>query len=217
LSLFVKLYRKGLKRYYNQSMLSVVIQAGGVSRRMGQDKALMPFLGKPLIVRIVQRLSGLGEELIVVTNRPEEYAFLGLPLVTDIIPGRGALGGLYTALKVAKNPVIAMAACDMPFINRDLLAYQRDLLEKDRFDAVIPKTDFGTEPLHAVYERASCLSKVEAVLNEGSWRLDSWFPQAKIHFLLTEEILRFDPRLIVFQNLNTPEDLREAEKLAAED
>ncbi len=102
-------------------MLTVVIQAGGESRRMGQDKALLPFLGKPLIQRVIERVASLADELLVTTNRPEAYQFLDLPLFPDVIPGRGALGGLYTALSAASQPLVAVVACDMPFASPALL------------------------------------------------------------------------------------------------
>src|SRR3970040_1082192 len=98
-------------------MLTVCIQAGGQSSRMGEDKALKPFLGRPLIQRLIERLSPVADELIVTSNRPEDYAFLDprFTLHTDLKPGRGALGGLYTALASAAHPIVAVIACDMPF------------------------------------------------------------------------------------------------------
>ena len=75
-------------------MLTIAVQAGGESRRMGQDKALMPFLGQPLIQRVVKRLSAIADEIIITTNQPDSYRFLGLPLFPDTRPGHGALGGL---------------------------------------------------------------------------------------------------------------------------
>ena len=85
-------------------MLTIVIQAGGQSSRMGEDKALKLFLGKPLIQRVIERLVPIADEMIVTTNRPDEYRFLNIPLVTDIKPARGALGGLYTAITSASHP-----------------------------------------------------------------------------------------------------------------
>jgi molybdopterin-guanine dinucleotide biosynthesis protein A len=82
-------------------MLTVVIQAGGQSSRMGEDKALKPFLGRPLIQRVIERLAPIADEIIVTTNRPAEYGFLNQRLVADLKPGRGALGGLYTAIASA--------------------------------------------------------------------------------------------------------------------
>src|SRR5215204_3397973 len=96
-------------------MLTVCIQAGGQSSRMGEDKALKMFLERPLIQRVVERLSPIADEIIVTTNRPEDYSFLGLRLFPDLKLGRGALGGLYTAIASASHPSVAVIACDMPF------------------------------------------------------------------------------------------------------
>lgn len=195
-------------------MVSVVIQAGGGSRRMGEDKALMPFLGQPLIVRIIQRLSKLGDEVLVVTNRIPDYQFLDLPLVSDYFPGRGALGGLYTALKAASNPEVVVAACDMPFISPELLSYQIEILLNESRDAVIPKTEFGVEPFHAVYNRQICLPLIEAALEAGAWKVNSWFTDAQIYFLSAAETLTLDPLQIAFMNVNSPEDFKKAQDLA---
>jgi molybdopterin-guanine dinucleotide biosynthesis protein A len=195
-------------------MLSVVIQAGGESRRMGQDKALIPFLGRPLIARVIDRVAGLGDEVLVTTNRPEQYGFLGLPLFPDSIPGRGALGGLYTALKVAGQPLVAVVACDMPFVSASLLAAARDLLLESGKAAVIPRTSGGTEPFHAVYHRETCLPAIEAALQEDRWRVDAWFAAVRPRFLSPEETRFYDPAGLAFWNVNTPEELQEAEDLA---
>lgn len=198
-------------------MLSIVIQAGGASRRMGQDKGLVPFLGQPLIQRVIQRVSALADELVVNSNRPEDYTFLGLPIYTDVIPERGALGGLYTALLVAKHPLVSVIACDMPFASPEILAEERRLLEESDADAVIPVTEFGTEPFHAVYRRDLCIPLVKAALDAGSWRVNSWFGEANLFLMPVEEVLRFDPRQLAFRNVNTPEELHEAEQLALEE
>src|SRR5688572_32807648 len=102
-------------------MLTVCIQAGGQSSRMGEDKALKTFLGRPLIQRVIERLSPIADELIVTTNRPDDYAFLNLRLVPDLKPGRGALGGLYTAIASAAHPIVAVVACYMPFASSSLI------------------------------------------------------------------------------------------------
>jgi molybdopterin-guanine dinucleotide biosynthesis protein A len=198
-------------------MLSLVIQAGGLSRRMGQDKALVSFLGRPLIQRVIDRVGGLGDELAIISNRPEALRFLNLPIHADIIPERGALGGLYTALAIAQYPLVSVIACDMPFASPDLLSEERRLLEISGADAVIPKTEHGTEPFHAVYRREPCLSLVKAALDTGKWRVDSWFGEANLLFLSPEEMSRFDPHQLAFRNVNTPEELRQAEQLAIEE
>jgi molybdopterin-guanine dinucleotide biosynthesis protein A len=195
-------------------MLTVVIQAGGRSSRMGQDKALMPFLGRPLVARLVERLAGLGDDLLVITNHPEEYAFLRLPLFGDLLPGSGPLGGLYTALQVANHPLVAVVACDMPFLSPDLLAAQRELLERERSDAVIPHSPDGLEPMHGIYRRETCLPVVKAALDTGERKMIAWFPFARVRVMSEEEISQHDPGFQSFVNVNSPEDFRQAEEIA---
>jgi len=197
-------------------MLSIVIQAGGESRRMGQDKALIPFLGKPLIQRVMARVEKLGDEILVTTNHPEDYRFLDVPLISDIVPGRGALGGLYTALVAAHEPLVAVVACDMPFVSAPLLAAERDLLAKPGHDAVIPKTSHGTEPFHATYRRSTCLPAIEWAMEAQKWRVDAWFSRTNLRFLSPEEVLQYDPKDMAFWNVNTPEELQKAQQIALE-
>lgn len=198
-------------------MLTLVIQAGGESRRMGTDKALVPFLGVPLIERVIARLAGLGDELVVTANQPEAYRYLNLPIFSDLLPGRGALGGLYTALHAASQPLVAVVACDMPFANAGLLAAQRNLLLAEGADAVIPRTSGGTEPFHALYRREACLPAVQAALEAEKWRVDAWFPNVNIHFLTPEETRLHDSLGIAFWNVNTLDELVRAEQFARQE
>lgn len=195
-------------------MLSVVIQAGGQSSRMGQDKALKLFLGRPLIQRVIERLRPIADELLVTTNHPEDYAFLNLPLFTDLKPGRGALGGLCTALFSARHSIVAVAACDMPFASAELFKAASGILVREEADVVIAKTEEGYEPLHAVYRRETCISAIEAAIASDKWRMDSWFPQVKIRLLTSDEIKRYDPDGLAFSNINTREEFAQAEQRA---
>lgn len=195
-------------------MLTLVIQAGGASRRMGRDKALLPFLGKLLIERVIERVSSVADELVVTTNRPENYAFLGVPLFTDLIPDRGALGGLYTALSVASQPLAAVVACDMPFASAELLAWERDQLLASEYAAAIPVTPSGSEPFHSVYRREACLPAILSAIQANQWRVDSWFDQVAIRFLSIDEMKSFDSYRLAFRNVNTAEELAHAEQIA---
>ena len=85
----------------NPTLLTLALLSGGNSDRMGQDKALMPFLGRPLIERVLERLTPLTDEILISTNRPAAYAFLGLPFCSHLRSAKSALGGLYTTLVVA--------------------------------------------------------------------------------------------------------------------
>lgn len=193
---------------------SLVIQAGGESRRMGQDKGLMPFLGRPLVERVARRLEAQADEVLITTNNPSAYAFLGYPCITDRLPGRGALVGLYTALSAASGDVVAVVACDMPFASPALLEYARSLLLSTPADLVIPRTENGLEPFHAVYRREACLPHIEAALQANLRRVDSWFGQVRLRYLDAEEIAVHDPQGLAFRNVNTPEELRQAEQQA---
>jgi molybdopterin-guanine dinucleotide biosynthesis protein A len=196
--------------------ITVVIQAGGMSSRMGEDKALKPFLGRPLIQRVIDRVMPIADELIVTTNRPSEYEFLNLRLVPDLKPGRGALGGLYTAIASATSPLVAVVACDMPFASPMLFEGALKLMVEEGADVVIAKTDEGHEPLHALYRRETCLPAIESAIDADQWKVISWFPKVKVRLLTPDEVKSFDPSGLCFWNLNTPEEFVEAEQRASE-
>jgi molybdopterin-guanine dinucleotide biosynthesis protein A len=195
-------------------MLTVCIQAGGQSSRMGEDKALKTFLGRPLIQRVVERLSPIADEIVVTTNRPADYDFLKLRLVSDLKPGRGALGGLYTAIASATHLIVAVVACDMPFASAGLLEAASRILVEEEADVVIAKSEEGYEPLHAVYRRDTCLPAIEAAMAADQWKVIAWFPQVKVRVLTHAEVESLDPGRLAFWNVNTPEEFAKAEQLA---
>jgi molybdopterin-guanine dinucleotide biosynthesis protein A len=205
--------------HYNRTSmkLTVAIQAGGESRRMGRDKGLVPFLGKTLVERVLQRLQPIADELIVTTNDPSAYEFLSLPLYSDLIPGAGALGGLYTALHAAGRPCVAVVACDMPFTSPKLLHAACKRLIEGQYDLVVPRSLDGLEPFHAVYRRATCLPHILNALQAGKRRVDSWFHAVRISQMAWDEVLQIDPTGRAFLNANTPEELVEAERIALEE
>jgi molybdopterin-guanine dinucleotide biosynthesis protein A len=205
-------------------MLTVCIQAGGQSSRMREDKALKPFLGRPLIQRVIDRLFPLADEIIVTTNRPEDYSFLDYRLIPDLKPGRGALGGLYTAVASAAQPIVAVVACDMPFASADFFEAATRIMVQEEADVVIARVESqaeqgakrseGYEPLHAVYRRETCLPAIEAAIDADQWKVIAWFPQVRVRVLTSDELKRYDPSGLAFWNVNTPEEFMEAEKIA---
>jgi len=195
-------------------MLTVCIQAGGASSRMGEDKALKPFLGRPLIQRVVDRLQLIADELIVTANRPEEYSFLDIPLFPDLKPGRGALGGLYTAIASAAHAYVAVVACDMPFASPGLIQAAVKIMGGEQANVVIARSEEGYEPLHAVYQRETCLPAIEAAIDADQWKVIAWFPQVRVRILTLDEIRAADPDGLAFWNVNTPEEFARAEKMA---
>jgi molybdopterin-guanine dinucleotide biosynthesis protein A len=196
-------------------MLSVVVQAGGQSQRMGENKALKQFLGRPLVERVVSRLRPIADELILTTNEPDGYGFIDARKVMDLHPGLGPLGGLHTALSVARFEMVAVVACDMPFASASLLLAAADMLQQHNADVVIPESPTGLEPMHAVYRRATCLPAIEAAIQAGQRRAISWFPGVSVFRLGPEELRRFDPEGLAFWNVNTPEEFERAEQQAS--
>ena len=193
-------------------MITIAIQAGGASRRMGADKALMPFCGRPLIEQIIDQVKPIAGEILITTNHQDNLKYLGVTLVKDIIPGRGVLGGLYTSLLAAKNDMVAFIACDMPFVSTTLLLYERNLMVDGCVDVMIPKTATGYEPLHAVFRRKSCLPAVYAALCSGEKRLISWFDFVKVQVVDDEMLQWLGVTKTAFDNINTIVDLKPAEE-----
>jgi molybdopterin-guanine dinucleotide biosynthesis protein A len=102
----------------------------------------------------------------------------------------------------------------MPFVSPELIKVEHALLVDEGQDAVIPRMEGGTEPFHAVYRRDTCLPAIQAALELDRWRVDSWFPQVRLRFLSENEVRKVDPKGLAFWNVNTPEELQQAEKLA---
>lgn len=198
----------------NDHKLTLIVQAGGESRRMGENKGLKEFLGEPLIERIVKRLKPLGQKILIVAQHPAEYSFLGLPVFTDIQPGVGALGGLYTALRVTRTSFAAVVACDMPFVNPELLLYQWSLIQERGIDVVIPVSNEELQPFHAVYRINTCLPAVRDAIGRGQKKVVSWLDEVVTYRLSIAEMRTFESYAMTFLNLNTPHDFEFAEKVA---
>ena len=181
-----------------------LILAGGKNLRMGKNKAFLEVNGQRIIDRTASLFRGIFDEVILVTNDPLDYLDLNLRTVADLLPGKGSLGGVYTGLFHASHERAFVAACDMPFLNADLIRYEIGLAPG--FDIIIPRTEDGFQPLHAVYSQR-CLPFMEDLLRSDNLKIIDFFPRVKKRELVTEEIRRFDPGLISFLNVNTPEDL----------
>jgi molybdopterin-guanine dinucleotide biosynthesis protein A len=198
--------------------VSGAVMAGGVSRRLGRDKALERIGGKPLIERVLDALAPLTTEILVVLASPEQAEALLLPtsvrVLTDVYPGRGSLGGIFTGLEASGEPWSLAVACDMPFLNAELLRY---VIEASAgVDAVIPRLGGRPEPLHALYSKA-CLAPMERMLQAGQLKIAPLFDAVKVRYLDDETIDRIDPKHLSFFNINTQADLEEALRLAWEE
>ena len=188
--------------------------AGGKSLRLGRDKALETINKRSLIERAVECLCSVSNEVLVVTSQ-EQLGLIGsarlkAKVIVDLYPGRGALGGIHTGLMNSATFHSLVVACDMPFLNRDLLCYLIGLAPN--FDAVVPEFDDMTEPLHAVYSK-NCLSPVEQLLRQDSLRISGLFCLVKTKYVGEDEIAKFDPEHLAFLNVNTRNDLERVKVL----
>ncbi len=180
---------------------------------MGKNKAFLQINGERIIDRTKKIFVDLFDEVFLVTNSPLEYFDLQLRMISDLFPGGGALGGIYSGLFHASYSHVFVAACDMPFLNGALISHLAAL--SPGFDLVIPKTADGWEPLHAVYSQ-KCLPFMEDLLRKKNLKIIDFFSKVKKREVTTEEILPFDPHLVSFLNINTPEDLARAKDLFKE-
>ncbi|WP_420643108.1 molybdenum cofactor guanylyltransferase [Candidatus Leptofilum sp.] len=189
------------------SGLTVAIMAGGKSSRMGTDKSFVLFEGRPMIEVVIETVAGLGDETLLIINKPNDYRHLNLPMVSDIYPDRGPLGGIYTAVHAATYPHTLVVACDMPWINRSLLEYMITL--RETADVIVPRWEKFPEPLHAIYSKA-CLPAIEDKLKEKRLKITGFFGQVNVRFVERGEIEQFDANGRSFANINSPEDLEGA-------
>jgi len=186
---------------------SGAILAGGHSRRMGRDKARIPFGDRPLIAVVVDSLRPLFGELAVIAADAGVYMDLDVRVHADVYPGKGPLGGIYTALRESRAGRTFCVGCDMPFAAPALIAYLCQLAPDA--DVVVPRTVKGYEPLHAVYGKG-CLPRLEGMLAEDHLRTDALFAGVRVHEVGEAELRERDPELLSLCNINTPADLADA-------
>lgn len=194
--------------------ISVAVLAGGQSRRMGYDKAFLPVGGKPVIQRVLERVVPLSGDVILVTNAPDKYApYTNCRITGDVYPGKGSLGGIYTALVAACYPHCLIVACDMPFLNTRLLKYLARLASTCDYDVVVPRISGRWETLHAVYSKR-CLRPIERCLQQDQLRVCNLFESVRLCVVEQHHLERFDPLLRSFLNMNTLEEWQCLQQIA---
>jgi molybdopterin-guanine dinucleotide biosynthesis protein A len=181
-----------------------IILSGGRNTRMGENKAFLRLEGERLIDRTVRLFRSVFSEVIIVTSSPLDYLGREAAIVADILPDRGALGGIYTGLFHAGNEHAFVAACDMPFLNRDFLQYMVSLAPG--FDIVVPEPPDGLQPLHAVYSRR-CLPVIRGLLERNRLKITGFYPGHRLRKVPPEAIRSFDSEGRMFMNINSREDL----------
>jgi len=188
----------------NQFGFSGIILSGGKSVRMGIDKAFIKVDGVPIIQRTYDLFSKIFREIIIVTNQKDLYSSFQAKIVNDLITDRGALGGLYTGLFYSSNPYSFCVACDMPFLKESIIRFL--LQQVDGFDAIIPKTEDGLQPLHAIYSR-NCLEPIKKLIDRGGYKIIDFYPLIKIKIIEEKEFIALDQTRESFINVNTPVEL----------
>ncbi len=184
--------------------MTAVILAGGNSVRMGENKAFLQINGVPIINRIYTLLEDLFEEVIIVTNQKDLFKSFDSKITADLLPNKGALGGLYTGVFFSSFHYSFCVACDMPLLNRSLIQFL--ITKANHEDAVIPRTADGLQPLHAIYSKA-CLGPMKKVIEQDKQRIVDFYDLIKVRIVDEKEFLHLDPRRESFINVNTPDEL----------
>lgn len=212
-----------------ETRVSGIVLAGGASRRMGRDKAWIELGGMFLIVRVVEALKQVCDEILVVTNEPLRFPLPGVRTVPDEIPNAGSLGGLYSGLHAAGYESALAVACDMPFLNVALLRFlisvssAHDVLVPSLHDPRKPERPdkrqdtakkLNLHPLHALY-RKTCLAPMRAAIGRNDLRMISFYEGLRVKIVEQTDIERFDPEHLSFWNVNTPEELNRAQAFVA--
>ncbi len=198
---------------------TVAIIAGGKSSRMGTDKSFVMVAGKPLIEHVLERVSGLGQAAtILITNKPDAYASLHLPMYGDLLPDKGSLGGIYTAIHHSQTDYTLCVPCDTPFIQPALLRYMLALQasEGGPYDVVVPRVENYPQGLHALYSKA-CLAPIRERIDADRLNVIGFYPQVRARYIDEPEYQPFDPKGLTFFNINTPDELAQAQQIAAEE
>jgi molybdopterin-guanine dinucleotide biosynthesis protein A len=185
-----------------------IVLAGGKSSRMGFNKAFIDFGGKRLIDATVDCLR--FPEVLIIANDLERYAYLGVKVIPDRIPDSGSLGGIYTGLHAAAHPKCFFSACDMPFLNADLIHLL--VREAEGWDVVVPRVGGELQPMHAVYAK-SCLPFIKEAIDNGRLKIAGFFPRVKVNTIEEPALRAVDPQLLGFMNVNTPQELEKAKAI----
>jgi molybdopterin-guanine dinucleotide biosynthesis protein A len=198
--------------------ITCIVLAGGKGLRLGRDKVREIVGNSNLLQRVLSQLTSFNRDIIIITasekSLPQFIGYQRFKIATDIYPGKGALGGIYTGLAISKSWYNLVVACDMPFLNQALLRYMIEL--SAGFDLVVPRVGDFVEPLHAIYSK-SCLAPIERLLSRGNLEVRALFELVKVRYVEAEEIDKFDPKHLSFFNVNTKADLEKAQRLAMGD
>lgn len=187
-------------------MTAIILAGGKASRMDGVDKAFLKIGKDTLINRQLRLLRRFFKKIIIVTNSPEKYKKIrGAKVISDFLLQRGPLGGIFSGLSVSDDHYNFVVACDMPFINTELIKYM--YRQSKGYKVVVPYVDNRYEPLFAIYSK-DCLSPIEKLLNDGVFKISKFFSKIKVEKVGASEILKFGQPEELFANINTLQDLK---------
>jgi len=189
--------------------MTAVILAGGKSSRMGSNKAFLKLKGKTFIELQIELLREMFDEIFISANTPSEYEYLNLPIFKDVYPDKGPLGGIYTSLINSSSFYTFMLACDMPFVEPELIKHLKDLTNE--YDVVIPKSEKGLEPLHAFYSK-KCIDPIKRELDGNNLRIISFFPHVNVKIVELDNLISWNSFKNSIKNLNTREEYEDVIK-----
>ena len=181
-----------------------IILSGGKSLRMGENKAFIEIEGVPIIQRIYTLFKELFHEVIIVTNQIELFKKFDSKIYSDLLPNKGALGGLYTGLFFSNFHYSFCVACDMPFLNKSLVQYLIKRIGDE--DVIVPRTKDGLQPLHAIYSK-NCLDPIKEIIEQGKFKIIDIYHRVQVNIIEEADFISLDPFRESFINVNTPKEL----------
>ncbi|MFQ5575398.1 MAG: molybdenum cofactor guanylyltransferase [Anaerolineae bacterium] len=188
---------------------SIAILAGGQSRRMGRNKALLKLGGSPILQWVINTVQGLTDDLFLVTNTPQIYRPFNVPMTPDAIPGKAALGGIYSAILRARHEWVLVLACDMPLLNPNVITFLAR--RRQNFDVVAPLVTTHPETLHTYY-RKTCLPAVEKQVHSGQLKITGFFEAVNVCYVTKKNLTTVTSNFDFLINLNTPQELQRLQK-----
>jgi len=187
------------------NVITGVILAGGRSTRFGSNKAMAMVDGKPLIQHVADTVTSIFRDCLLVTNAPEQYDFLNMPMIRDRYQGMGPLAGIHAALRHTGKSRIFVVACDMPNLSQELIQYLCNINEQE-YDVIIPWLEKGQEPLFGIYQKKS-LAVIDSYLQQKDCQIIRALEDLQVRRVSEQEILSITGDLACFKNINWPEDL----------
>lgn len=188
-------------------IMTAIILVGGKSRRMGVNKAFLKINGKTFLERQISLLKTIFNEILISANSPAEYEGFGIPVITDIYPDKGPLGGIYTALTNSSSDYSFIIACDMPFVEKSLISELADSIKG--YDVVVPENGQYLEPLHAFYSKR-CIVPIKKQIDSGNLRITDFFPLVNVKKVAIDKFISPNRYNNPLTNLNTPDEYKES-------